>query len=98
MDGWMDPAMEALPSAAIESNIDLTLHESRVVKLSDPSLATDSELLARSKQIRLGADHGVYLREYFSALALWRHTEPIKVYLLVKRGLADLRPAGLGCG
>ena len=27
MDGWMDPAMEALPSAAIEPNIDLTLHE-----------------------------------------------------------------------
>ena len=31
MDGWMDPAMEALPSAAIELNIDLTLYESRVV-------------------------------------------------------------------
>ena len=43
MDGWMDPATEALPSAAIEPNIDLTLHESRVVKLMDPSPATDSE-------------------------------------------------------
>ena len=43
MDGWMDPATEALPSAAIEPNIDLTLHESRAVKLSDPSPATDSE-------------------------------------------------------
>ena len=42
-DGWMDPATEALPSAAIEPNIDLTLHESRVVKLPDPSPATDSE-------------------------------------------------------
>ena len=42
-DGWMDPATEALPSAAIEPNIDLTLHESRVVNLSDPSPATDSE-------------------------------------------------------
>ena len=39
----MDPATEALPSAAIEPNIDLTLHESRVVKLPDPSPATDSE-------------------------------------------------------
>ena len=28
MDGWMDPAIEALPSSAIELNIDLTLHES----------------------------------------------------------------------
>ena len=43
MDGWMDPAMEALSSAAIEPNIDLALHESRVVKLSNPSPATDSE-------------------------------------------------------
>ena len=42
-DGWMDPAVEALPLAAIEPNIDLTLHESRVVKLPDPSPATDSE-------------------------------------------------------
>ena len=39
----MDPATEALPSAAIEPNIDLTLHESHVVKLLDPSPATDSE-------------------------------------------------------
>ena len=39
----MDPATEALSSAAIELNIDLTLHESRVVKLPDPSPATDSE-------------------------------------------------------
>ena len=44
-DGWMDPATEALPSAAIEPNNDLTLHESRVVKLSDPSLTMDSEPL-----------------------------------------------------
>ena len=39
----MDPATEALPLAAIEPNIDLTLHESRVVKLPDTSPATDSE-------------------------------------------------------
>ena len=39
----MDPATEALPSAAIKPNIDLTLHESRVDKLPDPSPATDSE-------------------------------------------------------
>ena len=39
----MDPTTEALPSAAIEPNIDLTLHESRVAKLSDLSPATDSE-------------------------------------------------------
>ena len=42
-DGWMDPAAEALPLAAIEPNIDLSLHESCVVKLPDPSPATDSE-------------------------------------------------------
>ena len=39
----MDPATEALPSAAIEPNINLSLHKSRVVKLPDPSPATDSE-------------------------------------------------------
>ena len=39
----MDPVTAAVPSAAIEPNIDLTLHESRVAKLPDPSPATDSE-------------------------------------------------------
>ena len=43
MDGWMDPATETLSSSVIEPNIDLTLHESRVVRLADPSPATDSE-------------------------------------------------------
>ena len=43
MDGWIDPAIEALFSTAIDPNIDLTLRESRVVKLPDPSPATDSE-------------------------------------------------------
>ena len=43
MNGWIDPASEAVSSAAIEPNIDLTLHESRVAKLLDPSPATDSE-------------------------------------------------------
>ena len=39
----IDPVTEAISSAAIEPNIDLTLHESRVAKLPDPSPATDSE-------------------------------------------------------
>ena len=43
MDGWIDPITEAISSAAIEPNIDLTLHESRVAKLPDPSPATDSK-------------------------------------------------------
>ena len=43
MDGWIDPVTEAVSSAAIEPNIDLTLHESHVVKLPDTSPATDSE-------------------------------------------------------
>ena len=43
MDGWIDPAEEALSLVAIEPNVDLTLHKSRVVKLPDPSLATDSK-------------------------------------------------------
>ena len=43
MDGWIDPVTEAVSSAAIEPNIDLNLHESRVAKLSDLSPATDSE-------------------------------------------------------
>ena len=43
MDGWMDPATEAVFSAAIEPNIDLTLHESRDAELPDSSPAMDSE-------------------------------------------------------
>ena len=43
MVGWVDPATEAVSSAAIKPNIDLTLHESRVAKLPDPSPDTDSE-------------------------------------------------------
>ena len=43
MDGWIDPVTEAVSSATIEPNIDLTLHESRVAKLPDPSPAIDSE-------------------------------------------------------
>ena len=43
MDGGIDPATEAAFSAAIEPNIDLTLHESRDAKLPDSSPATDSE-------------------------------------------------------
>ena len=43
MDGWIDPAAEAISFAAIEPNIDLTLHESRDAKLPDSSVATDSE-------------------------------------------------------
>ena len=35
--------MEVVSSAAIKPNIDLTLHESRVGKLPDPSPAMDSE-------------------------------------------------------
>ena len=35
--------MEAVSSAAIEPNIDLTLHKSCGAKLPDPSPATDSE-------------------------------------------------------
>ena len=43
MDGWIDPAMEAVFSVAIEPNIDLTLHGSRDAELPDSSAATDSE-------------------------------------------------------
>ena len=50
-DGWIDPVTEAVSSAAIKPNIDLTLHESRVAKLTDPSPATDSEPCARSCRI-----------------------------------------------
>ena len=43
MDGWIDHVTEVVFSAAIEPNIDITLHESRVAKLPDPSPATDSK-------------------------------------------------------
>ena len=42
-DGWLDTASGAATSTAIEPNMDLTLHETRVAKLADPSPATDSE-------------------------------------------------------
>ena len=42
MDGWIDPATEAVFSVAIEQNIDLTLHGSRD-EPPDSSPATDSE-------------------------------------------------------
>ena len=43
MGGWIDPTTEAVSFVVIKLNIDLTLHESRVVKLPDPSPAKDSE-------------------------------------------------------
>ena len=43
MDGWIDPATEAVFSAAIEPRIDLTLHGSRDAELPDSSPAMDSE-------------------------------------------------------
>ena len=43
MDGGIDPSTEAVSSTAIEPNIDLTLHETRVAKLPDPSPPTDYE-------------------------------------------------------
>ena len=43
MDGWIDPATEAVFSAAIEPSIDLTLRESRDAKLLDSFPGTDSE-------------------------------------------------------
>ncbi len=46
MDGWIDPATEAVFSAAIEPRIDITLHGSRDAELPESSLATDSELPA----------------------------------------------------
>src|SRR3954471_19633174 len=45
-DGWIDPAWEAAPLAAIEPNTDLTPHESRDAKPLDSSPATDSKLPA----------------------------------------------------
>ena len=43
MDVWIDPAMQAASSAAIEPNTDLTLHGSRDAELPDSSPTTDSE-------------------------------------------------------
>ena len=42
-DGWIDPAMEATHSAAIEPNTDFTSHETCVIRPLDLSLATGSE-------------------------------------------------------
>ena len=42
-DGWIDPAMEAALSVAMEPDTDFTPHESRVAEPLDSSPATDSE-------------------------------------------------------
>ena len=42
-DGWMDPAMKAAHSAAIEPNTDFTSYETRVAGSLDSSPATGSE-------------------------------------------------------
>ena len=42
-DGWIDPAMEAALSVAIEPDTDFTPYESRVAEHLDSSSATDSE-------------------------------------------------------
>ena len=42
-DGWIDPAMEAALSVAIEPNTDFTSYESRVAEPLDSSPATGSE-------------------------------------------------------
>ena len=44
-DGWIDPAMEAALSVAIEPDTDFTPYESRVAEPLDSSPATDSEPL-----------------------------------------------------
>ena len=64
MDGWIDPYTEAAFSAAIEPSIDLTLTTGFFL---GHGLRT---ACARAYRIRLGADHGVHLRGYLSALAL----------------------------
>ena len=45
----------------------------------------------------MGANHGVHLRGYLSALAFWRCVKFIKVSLLVRITLAELCPARMGC-
>ena len=98
MDGWIDPVTEVVSSAAIEPNIDLTLHESRAAKLPDPSPATDSEPPA---PVPIESDWAP-IKEFTSA-DIFQHSpfgdilNFIMVSLLVRRVLAELRPAGLGC-
>ena len=43
MDGWIDPATEAVFLAVIEPSVDLTLHGSHDAELPDSSPAMDSE-------------------------------------------------------
>ena len=45
-DGWMDPAMEAAHSVAIEPNTDFTYYKTCVAGSLDSSPATGSEPLA----------------------------------------------------
>ena len=59
-DGWVDPAMEAAHSAAIESNTDLTSKEICVFRPSDSSPAIGSEPRASMPtESNWGTDHGV---------------------------------------
>ena len=48
-DGWIDPAMEAALSVAIEPNTDFTPYESRVAEPLDSSPAAGSEPLGKAQ-------------------------------------------------
>ena len=88
MDGWIDLVTEAISSVAIEPNINLNLHENRVVKLSDPSLATDSELPV---PVPIESDWAPIME--FTSADILQHSP----FSDIPNSLRDIK-AGLGCG
>ena len=67
----MDPATEATHSAAIEPNTDFTSYETPCCRTVGfvPGHGLRAACI-RAYRIRLGTDHGVYLRGYLSARLL----------------------------
>ena len=98
-DGWMDPATEAAHSVAIEPNTDFTSYETRVAEPLGSSPAMGSEPPA---SVPIESDWAPIMEftsaDIFQALAFWRRAKLVEVTLPIRRPLAELCPARMGCG
>ena len=92
-DEWLDTASGAVTSTEIEPNTDFVPSEAHDSKV--PDSLPDSE--PASNRIRLGADHGVHRCGHLSTLTFRRHPEFTKVSLIIRRALARLWSARMGC-
>ena len=95
-DGWMDPAMDAAHSSALEPNTHSTSYKFGTLGLVSGYRIRTACVCAY--RIWLGTGHGVHRRGYFSTLALRWCAKLIKVSFLVGIFLAELCLARVGSG